>query len=75
MTDHLEAVYENHVKPLSTADRLRLLEMTAHDLSTHPKGVSGKRLLVFAGQIAVADLQEMAQAIKAGCEQVQADEW
>ena len=73
--DHLEAVYENHIKPLSTADRSRLLEMTAHDLATHPKGVPGKNLLVFAGQIPVTDLRDMAQAIKADCEKVQTDEW
>ncbi len=32
MADHLEEVYEKYVKPLSTAERLRLLEMTVHDL-------------------------------------------
>ena len=40
-----------------------------------PKGVPGKNLLVFAGQIPVADLRDMAQAIKADCEKVQTDEW
>ena len=32
MADHLEDVYEKYVKPLPTAERLRLLEMTVHDL-------------------------------------------
>ena len=32
MADHLEDVYEKYVKPLSTAERLRLLEMTVYDL-------------------------------------------
>ena len=75
MMDHLESVYENHVKPLSVADRSRLSKMMARDLATHPKGVPGKNLLVFAGQIPIADLRDMAQAIKADCEKVQTDEW
>ena len=33
MTDRLEEVYEKYVKPLPTGERLRLLEMTAHDLA------------------------------------------
>ena len=33
MTDRLEEVYEKYVKPLPTVERLRLLEMTAHDLA------------------------------------------
>ena len=33
MAGHLEDVYEKYVKPLPTAERLRLLEMTVHDLA------------------------------------------
>ena len=33
MADQLEDIYEKYVKPLSTAERLRLLEMTVHDLA------------------------------------------
>ena len=33
MADYLEDVYEKYVKPLPTAERLRLLEMTVHDLA------------------------------------------
>jgi hypothetical protein len=40
-----------------------------------PTGVPGKNLLHFAGTISASDLQEMAQAIEAGCEQVDLDEW
>ena len=32
MADHIEEVYKKYVRPLSTAERLRLLEMTVHDL-------------------------------------------
>ena len=48
--DHLEAVYENHVKPLSTADQLHLLEMTAHDLArTAPKDAEKRSILALRG--------------------------
>jgi hypothetical protein len=40
-----------------------------------PKGVSGRSLLRFAGAIEVDDLRAMSEAIEAGCEQVDADEW
>ena len=32
MADQLEDIYEKYVKPLPPAERLRLLEMTVHDL-------------------------------------------
>ena len=48
--DHLEAVYENHVKPLSTADRSRLLQMTTHDLArTAPQETEKRRILALRG--------------------------
>jgi len=40
-----------------------------------PKGVPGKQLLRFAGAIQEDDLQAMAQAIEAGCERINLDEW
>ena len=33
MAEHLEEVYEKYVKPLPAPKRLRLLEMTVHDLA------------------------------------------
>ncbi len=38
-------------------------------------GVPGKRLLRFVGAIPLNDLQLMEEAIEAGCEQVDSDEW
>jgi hypothetical protein len=38
-------------------------------------GIPGKLLLRFAGAIPLNDLQRMEQAIEAGCEQVDPDEW
>jgi hypothetical protein len=40
-----------------------------------PKGVPGKELLRFAGSIAPEDIAAMEQAIQAGCEKVDANEW
>jgi len=40
-----------------------------------PKGTPGKQLLRFAGTIEPDDAQAMIQAIKNGCERVDADEW
>ncbi|MBI4530571.1 MAG: hypothetical protein HY709_03525 [Candidatus Latescibacteria bacterium] len=40
-----------------------------------PKGMPGKQLLPFAGVIVADDVQAMAEAIEAGCEQVDRNEW
>ena len=50
MADHLESVYENYVKPLSTADRSRLLEMMARDLArTAPRDAEKRSILELRG--------------------------
>ena len=33
MADHLEMIYKKYVKPLSTTERIRLLEMTIQELA------------------------------------------
>ena len=43
--------------------------------ATRPKGTPGRELLRFAGAIERDDLQQIAQAIEEGCEQVNLDEW
>ena len=53
----------------------RVLDFTRALVLSAPRGVPGKQLLRFAGILAPADAQAMAQAIEAGCEQVDADEW
>ncbi|MCE2433129.1 MAG: hypothetical protein J4F29_09445 [Candidatus Latescibacteria bacterium] len=46
MADHLEEVYKKYVKPLPTAERLRLLEMTVHDLAlTAPQDTKERSIL------------------------------
>ena len=50
MTDRLEEVYEKYVKPLPTIERLRLLEMTAHDLAlTAPLAPQKRSILELRG--------------------------
>ena len=38
----VEEIYHQHIKPLPAAERLRLIEMAAHDLMTQP--VEGEQL-------------------------------
>lgn len=40
-----------------------------------PKGVEGKRLLIFEGAIPADDLQRMSKAIEENCEKVDIGEW
>lgn len=48
----------------------------ARTLATSPfQGVPGAELLRFAGTIDKTDLDAMSQAIKSGCERIDADEW
>ena len=50
MADHLEEVYKKYVKPLPTAERLRLLEMTVHDLAlTSPQDAKKRSILELRG--------------------------
>ena len=53
----------------------RVLDFTQALVLSLPKGVPGKRILRFAGILEPEDAQAMAQAIEAGCEQVDANEW
>jgi hypothetical protein len=40
-----------------------------------PQGISGSRLLRFAGSIPREDVKVMKEAIEEGCEQVDGNEW
>jgi hypothetical protein len=44
-------------------------------LKGEPKGVQGSELKRFAGTLTQADAQSMIEAVEAGCEQVDVDEW
>ncbi len=53
----------------------RVLDFTQALLISSPKGIPGKRLLHFAGVLGTEEIQAIAQAIEAGCERVDANEW
>lgn len=53
----------------------RVLDFTQALVLSLPKGMPGKQLLRFAGILESEDAQAMTQAIEAGCEQVDVDEW
>ncbi|MDO9129529.1 MAG: hypothetical protein Q7U34_06650 [Anaerolineales bacterium] len=53
----------------------QVLEFAQALKSSVRKGIAGKNLLRFTGFIPSDDLKKMQQAIEAGCEQVDANEW
>jgi hypothetical protein len=53
----------------------QVLEFTRALAFSVPHGVSGKRLLQFAGAIPRSDIELMQEAIEQGGEQVDTDEW
>lgn len=53
----------------------RVLDFAQALVLSLPKGVPGRQLLRFAGALEAEDIQAMTQAIEAGCEQVDVDEW
>ncbi|KAF0107451.1 MAG: hypothetical protein FD146_1929 [Anaerolineaceae bacterium] len=52
-----------------------LRDYLAGTRATRRKGKAGKQVLKFAGTISKPDLKQMQQAIEAGCEQVDGNEW
>ena len=57
---------------LSVELQQRVLDFARAMALSRPKGVPGRSLLRFAGTIEADDLKAMSEAIKAGCEQVDA---
>jgi len=60
---------------LGIEQQQQMLRLARALAAPRPEGVSGKELLRFAGAIEHDDLQQIAQAIEEGCEQVNLDEW
>ena len=58
-------------------DALKQRQVLAYvrSLKGSPKGVTGAELKRFAGTLTHADAKSIIEAIKAGCEQVDADGW
>jgi len=71
------SVVEQVVKQLKTLPQelqWRVLEFT-RALAVSPHGVSGMKLLRFAGTVPMNDIRIMRETIEQGCEQVDANEW
>jgi hypothetical protein len=54
--------------------QIKILDL-AEAAPSPQKGVSGKKLLRFAGILDADDVKEMTQAIENGCEKVDINEW
>ena len=55
--------------------QIRILNLAEAAAPSPQKGVSGKKLLRFAGILNAADATDMTQAIEDGCEKVDINEW
>ncbi|NER06240.1 MAG: hypothetical protein F6K17_28495 [Okeania sp. SIO3C4] len=53
----------------------QVLEFARKLPKTEVRGIPGKQLLPFAGSISPEDLQNMSEAIKQGCEQIDINDW
>lgn len=74
MTSLVDQVADQ-LKTLPYEMQWRVFEFTRALVVSAPHGVPGARLVPFAGAISADDLQLMRQAIEAGCERVDANEW
>ena len=63
------------LEQLSPNLQRRVVDFTAALVQSVPKGTPGDELLRFAGTLDPEDAKEMIEAIEAGCEQVDRDEW
>jgi hypothetical protein len=43
---HIQDIYEQHIKPLSTVDQLRLVELIAHELAATVHDIPQSRSLL-----------------------------
>jgi hypothetical protein len=64
--------YLHKLAPIQQEQVLTFVQRLA---AAPPTGVPGSLLLPFAGSIEIAQLEAITQAIEAGCEQVNPNEW
>ena len=55
--------------------QIKILDLAEAAAPSPQKGVSGKKLLRFAGILNADDATDMTQAIENGCEKVDINEW
>ncbi len=73
-TSIVERVTEE-VKALTPELQRRVLEFARALAVSTPRGVPGRQLLQFAGELTPEDARLMRDAIEQGCEKVDAHEW
>ena len=65
----------DEVRALAPELQRRVLEFTRALAVSEPRGVPGKQLLRFAGDLTPEDAQLMREAIELGCEKIDTHEW
>ena len=65
----------DEIHKLGKGQQAEVLEFVRSLAKSETTGVPGKTLLRFAGTIDRADLDKMAEAIRADCENVNSNEW
>jgi hypothetical protein len=63
------------LEQLPLAGQRKVLDYARALAESTPRGTPGKALLSFVGIVTAEDCRTMADAIEAGCEQVDAHEW
>ena len=63
------------LEQLSPNMQRRVVDFAVALAQSVPKGTPGEELLRFAGSLHPEDAKQMIEAIEAGCEQVDRDEW
>jgi hypothetical protein len=63
------------VRSLPSELQHRVLEFARALAISEPRGLSGRQLLQFAGELTPEDSQLMRDAIEKGCEKVDPHEW
>ena len=75
MSQTIRAKIVEQLETLPESKQWQVLEYT-HGLQKHARqGVDGKKMVKFAGTFPLDDLVIIEETIKAGCEQVDANEW
>lgn len=75
MSDALKDQIMDQLTGMSEQEQRRILEIARSMSPGIRKGINGGSLLRFAGAMSEDDARGMSEAIDAGCERVDPDEW
>jgi hypothetical protein len=75
MNAQINHVMDETLKGLTPEDRERVLAYALELKSRQARGRPGRHLAAFAGTISKSDLAAISNAVAAGCEKVNGDEW